>query len=159
MSQYAVLNGKPLIGYSSSDIPCNFSEGLFSASLHYQTTYTEIEGFHLEINKLIASEERRKAVSNYAADVLPTPESFARAFSQLVESKPPACFSGFDVDISRFSDVYFSMENNYLHKYHAIKFRHLGLACFLYFPLASVVSLLSVLRYNLNYVGKLIGRG
>lgn len=159
MSQYAVLNRKPLIGYSTSDIPCNFSEGLFSASLHYKTTYTDIDDFHSEINKLIASDDRRKAVSNYATDVLPTPKSFAMAFSRLVESKSPACFSGFDVDVSRFSKVYLEMENNYLHKYRAIKFRHLGLACFLYFPLASVVSLLSVLRYNLNYVNKFIGRG
>ncbi len=158
MSQYAVLNRKPLIGYSTSDIPCNFSEGLFSASLHYRTTYTDIDEFHFEINKLINSEDHRKNASDYASDVLPTPESFAVDFKQLLEDRRPVSFSGFDVDVSRFSDIYFSMENNYLHKYHAIKFRHLGVRSFFYFPSASVVSLLSVLRYNLDYIKKFMSR-
>jgi hypothetical protein len=158
MSQYAVLNKKPLIGYSTSDIPCNFSEGLFSADLHYKTTYTDIDEFHAELNKLICCKARREYASNYAPDVLPTPDSFAVALKQLVEDRHPVSFSDFDVHASRFSEVYFAMENNYLHKYHAIKFRHLGFRSFLYFPFSSIVSLLSVLRYNLDYINKFIGR-
>lgn len=158
MSQYAVLNKKPLIGYSTPDIPSNFSEGLFSATLHYKTTYTDIDEFHAELNNLINCEARRKYAANYASDVLPTPDSFAVAFKQLVEDRQPVAFSDFDVDVSRFSEIYFSMENNYLHKYHAIRFRHLGFRSFLYFPFSSIVSLFSVLRYNFDYIHKFIGR-
>lgn len=158
MSQYAVLNRKPLIGYSAPDIPCNFSEGLFSASLHYQTTYTDVDDFHFSINKLITSEEQRRKASDYAPDVLPTPDSFTADFKLLLEYKHSAPFLDFDVNTSRFSEVYFSMENNYLHKYHAIKFRHLGLRCFLHFPISSFTSLLSVLVHNLDYVKEYIRR-
>lgn len=159
MSQYAVLNRKPLIGYSTPDLPSNFSEGLFSASLHYKTTYTDIDEFHAELNKLIDSEERRKYTSNYAPDVLPTPDSFALDFKRILEERSPAPFTDHDVNVSRSSDIYFSIENKYLHKYHAIKFKHLGFRSFLYLPFSSMFSLLSVFRYNFDYIKKFIWGG
>lgn len=154
MSQYAVLNNKPLIGYTSIDIPCNESEGLFAKSLHYKTTYFDIEDFHASINHFISSSEARNQASNYAADILPTPESFSIDLNNLLAQKKPAEFPNLEINIDKFAEIYTSMENNYLHKYDAIKFRHLGFQSFFCMPLMSIASLFNVVAYNFNYIFK-----
>jgi glycosyltransferase involved in cell wall biosynthesis len=154
MSQYAVLNNKPLIGYTSPDVPFNESAGLFVKSPHYMTTYCDLIEFHDAINILISSFDARKSSSAYPEGILHTPESFASEFSKLIKEKKPAILKEMEIDIARFSDIYLSMENNYLHKYHAIKFRHLGLNSFVYFPLKSIVSIINVLRYNFGFIVK-----
>ncbi|NOR68331.1 MAG: hypothetical protein GQ532_01310 [Methylomarinum sp.] len=125
MSQYAVANNKPLIGYSDKHIYCNYSEGIFNPGFNVKFTYTDIEEFHLEVNHLIADKNYRdKKVINYPK-LTPSPEYFAEELRKKLITKPVNINSivdiDIDIDIKKFTDLYFYAENNFLHDYHYIK--------------------------------------
>lgn len=148
MSQYAVANGKPIIGYTTSDIPCNFSEGLFNQPLSSQFTFTDLDAFHDEINLLIRDKKYRVFRSEYSSDILPTAESFPGDLFKCLQEKKPYIYSNIDIDIERFMNIYFSMENNYLHQYHVIKIKELKSLYLKSDFFGALISFMNVLFYR-----------
>lgn len=162
MSQYAVANGKPIIGYTTDDIPCNFSEGLFDQSLPNKSTFTDLDEFHREINLLVKDKAYRASRSKFSAGVLPTPESFSKGLLLCVEEKKAYNYKHIHVDAERFMRVYFSMENDYLHQYHAIKIKELQMLYFKIDLLGGLVSLINLMLFPkgkiLKYISKKFSR-
>lgn len=149
MSQYAVAHHVPLIGYTTEDIPCNFSESLF-VSGSQQFSFTNIEEFFAVFEKIVKDVSYRKSLA--FEGLLPSVDEFYVNFKSLVEKKALTRFdeSIFGIlEFNRFKDICFEAENKYIHKYGLIKFKWLGFIYFKYRPMSAFSSLVSlVLNFN-----------
>ena len=161
MSQYAIANKKPLIGYTTSDLPENFAEDLFQHAVKrngLQFTFTDIEEFHNEINRLINDEAYRIFFTENYTNLLPTKLEFSKSLWEKITNKETLKDKepNMKIDIERFMNLYANMENNYLHMYHWYKLSNIGWIYFKYDFLSAVVSSLNILFYQRNKLIKLI---
>ena len=145
MSQLAIANNKNLIGYTTNDIPCNFSEDIFVSKPKIKFSYFNLDEFHDELNLLIESEEYRSEKAKLFDGLLPSAEDFSKNLRGLIKENVPAKVENIEIDPVRFMGLYFSMENEYLRKYHIIKLKGLKLLYFKYDVTGALVSSLALL--------------
>ncbi|MDP5145075.1 hypothetical protein ORI98_01290 [Shewanella sp. ULN5] len=149
MSQYAVSHNKPLIGYTSKNIPCNVTEGLFVNVTNRQIgfTYYDLDDLHHEINRLISCKTYRVNKANECFDIIPTEEEFFIELKNNVEnSKVIGSVEKIDdFDIEKFSSLYFDMENNYIKSYDRVKLSEMKLLYFKYNFLDALGSSLKII--------------
>ncbi len=131
MSQYAVMNKKPLIGFNNSIVPCNNAESLFETTT-LKFTYFTLDEFYSEINQLINNANyRQKIVSNYS-DLVPSENKFSNDLAKKLSNNEIYIYEDINIDLDRFCNIYCDMENNYLKQYDLIKFKWIGLKYFKY---------------------------
>lgn len=144
MSQYAIMNNKPLIGFNDKNIPCNNAEGLFETN-NLKFTYFNLEEFHHEINKLIQDSKYRNEKKLNYENLIPSKEKFSTDLQNKLYKNEIAVYEDIEIDIIRFSNIYFDIENNYLKEYDLIKFRWLGLKYFKYDFFGAFISTIKIL--------------
>lgn len=148
MSQYAIMCNKPLIGYTSNDIPCNYSEDLFLHNDYIKFTYFNLEEFHNAINKLIRDGKFRQEFTAHYKGLLLSPDEFSRSLLEVITKKPQASTPKIkfeENEFSRFKKIYMEIENEFLHKYQLIKFKRLGLRYFKIDPHGAIISAISLI--------------
>lgn len=133
MSQYAVVKDKPLIGYSSKNIPCNKAEGLF-INHNIKFTYDDIDDFHSEMDKMISSKNYRDNKVLEYRNIVPSEDDFFKTFNDNIEnSRTINCIENMEYfSMEKFMSLYISMENDYLKSYEKIKISYLKLGYFKY---------------------------
>lgn len=68
-----------------------------------------------------------------------------------------AVYEDIEIDIIRFSNIYFDIENNYLKEYDLIKFRWLGLKYFKYDFFGAFISTIKILiNHRKLIIGKIV---
>lgn len=148
MSQLAVKSSKPLIGYSSPNLPCNIAEGFFISTNDVKITYSDLEAFHHEINVLVSNELYYEKVVEKLRGAVISEDTFSSELLLKVETKnninSPQKDIGFDLE--EFSTLYFEMENDYLQKYHQIKLSSIKFLYLRYSPKRFFVSLFWALK-------------
>ena len=149
MSQYAVSHNKPLIGYTSKNIPCNETEGLFVniENQELKFTYYDINEFHHEMNKLISCKSYRLNLVGSYCDIIPTEEEFFSKLKNNIENSKVVDSVEVinDFDFEKFSSLYFEMENNYIKTYEKIKLSDMRLLYFKYNFLDAVKSSVKII--------------
>ena len=147
MSQYAVMNKKPLIGFNDSIVPCNNVESLFEPTT-LKFTYFTLDEFYSEINQLINNANyRQKIVSNYS-DLVPSENKFSNDLAKKLSNNEIYIYEDINIDLDRFCNIYCDMENNYLKQYDLIKFKWLGLNYFKYDFFSAFISAMRILINN-----------
>jgi len=121
MAQFAAVNKKNIVAYTSSEIPCNFLDGLVKTEK--SLTYTKIDDFHKEINHLIANKDyRRNQLQNLEQSVI-SPKEFNDQLLELIDDPIQNISPNYyNINIDKFSDLYFEMENKYLKTYNVFIF-------------------------------------
>jgi len=156
MSQYAVANKIPLIGYTDKLISCNYTEGIFNFVSNTKFTYTDMNDFFNEINLLISDKiYRDKQVNNYS-NLIPTPELFSAELKNKLSQNTEKYSSTLEIDEKIFMNLYFYAENNFLHAYHTIKISTLKSLYFKYDFFHAILSFINVIYFNKDKIFKIV---
>lgn len=137
MGQYAASLGIPLLSYSSSDIPCNFSEGFidWNRNSDYQITHTTIDSFKSEALKLIESKSYRMKRGQEIKKHIITEKEFSIHLKQLVTShKVDKPLKKENINYDVFFKLYLESENKYLKSFNYFLISRFKLRAIFLFP-------------------------
>ena len=146
--QYALLNKKPVIGYTTRDLTMSTVNDICKSNVSVKFTYNDLNEFHNEVNLLINDIDYRvKLIQNYS-NILHTPEEFSSELRDVINYNKQCTYSEVLIDRQAVEQLYLSLENNYLHKYDLIKLGQLGLKYFQYDFIGATLSMFKLLHYN-----------
>ena len=120
MGQYAANLAKPLLSYTSEDIPCNFSEGFINWNIDsdFKITHTTLDLFKAEALKMIESKDYREKKGEENKKHIITKNEFSIHLKDLVtKNKMDRPFKKVSIDYIAFSNLYIEMENKYLKQF------------------------------------------
>lgn len=121
MTQYAVANKKLPIAYSHPELKTNFIESLLINVNNRRFTFTNLRDYYGMIDKLIDNPKYKNKLEESLNNLLVTPAEFAENLAMAIENKSTMfLFKKDEINIDKFSDLYFQMENDYLHDYYLI---------------------------------------
>jgi glycosyltransferase involved in cell wall biosynthesis len=147
MSQYAAVNGKPILAYTSPDIPCNVIEGLVCHLNDAPVTFFSEDALAAEARRLCSDPAYRAERGREMAKGVITPEIFAEDLRALVETnrntKP---ISRVDIDYEAFFNLYLEVENEYLDDFKREVYRFYGFWTIVLFPRLAMKTLPWLLR-------------
>lgn len=123
MSQLAVSQHKPLIGYCTNDMPMSFPESLFRNTDDTKFTYNDLELFHEEMNKLLSSDSHLKKTVIKYGELNISPSDFSSELQYKIKNTVTITDS---VDFPEFCNenvvsLYLCIENEYLKSYERTK--------------------------------------
>lgn len=118
MSQFAVQNNKIPVAYTGNDLPVNNIDELFINLKDITFTYTDIQKVYEEIDRLLTDNDYYLKKTSKMKNLVISSKDFAIRLKKCFEDK----FSDYqtkeyDIDTSRFSNIYIDQENNFLHNY------------------------------------------
>lgn len=118
MSQYAAINSKPILAYTTVGSACNYVEGIVYHGQEQSSklTYTDLDSFFAEAKKLIDDKEYRLAMGASIYDGVITPQQFSKELYQLVTThKNIRTITEEVIDYDNHSQIYLEIENKYFH--------------------------------------------
>lgn len=126
MCQLAVANGKIPIVYSDPKFPFNYINLFFKDSLKYNLDFSDLDQFHLELNRIINDKEYRSSIQDNLKSIIPTVDEFNSDFVDLIylnksNLREDYKFVEFQYDLMSFHDLLLEIENNYLKSYLVVK--------------------------------------
>lgn len=146
MGQYAAVCKKPILTYTSADIPCNFSEGFigWKKGDQFKLTHTEIDSFMVEAKLLIENESYRKEKGIENSKHIISSEEFSVNLKNLVnKNNMEYSFVKENIDYNVFSQYYIECENKYLNNFDSLIVSRYRLKTIYLFP---YIFLFKVLR-------------
>lgn len=121
MSQFAALNNKNIISYTSKELLCNMLNEIVDVNnpIENKITFTEKEEFHKEINRLINDEKYREKKSLSLDNSIISPSEFNNQLKQLLGKKVNINYKPiqYTIKTKELANVYLEAENNYLKCY------------------------------------------
>lgn len=156
MGQYAAVCSKPILAYTSPDIPCNFSEGFvgWNASSDYKITHTEIDSFTEEAKLLIKSKiyRERKGLENTKHII--SPKEFSQNLHDIVSTNRMQSQSVIeDIDYESFSEYYVECENKYLKQFDLFILGRFRMKTLFLFPKIFIAAI-----FNEKIVGRIFNK-
>lgn len=121
MGQFAATLAKPILSYSSEDIPNNFLEGFinWNRNSDYKLTHTDIDSFMNDALKLIESKTYREEKGQEIKRHIITEREFSINLKQLVTSnKVEKPIKKVSINYDVLFKLYLENENYYLKKIH-----------------------------------------
>lgn len=115
MSQLAALNSKPILSYTTPDIPCNYIEEIICHKQSISISFTEEQAFFAEARKLVQNDEfrRQRGESLRAAIILP--DDFKNNLDMLLKTNKNLIeFKHIGIDYDCFTTLFLEVENDYL---------------------------------------------
>lgn len=137
MGQYAASLAKPILSFSSEDIPCNFTEGFinWNRNAEYKITHMTLDSFLSEALKLIESKSYRERIGQEIKKYIITEKDFSVSLKQLVTfNKMEKPFIKEIIDYNVISDLFLETENNYLNKFNFFIVTRFKFRTFYLFP-------------------------
>jgi len=129
MTQLAAAHSKPVLAYTTPDLPGNFVEAIISAAGCPPTTFTDEQALFAEARKLMLSKVYREDRGRALCRVLTTPEDFNRSLSKAIErNRSPLPVELTRIDYDCFSQYYLEIENDYLHTFKRILVKTFGVS-------------------------------
>jgi hypothetical protein len=154
MGQYAACLSKPVLSYTSGDIPSNFAEGFlnWNATSDFKITHTTLDSFRSEAFKMIESASYREKLGVENKKHIISPEEFSLHLKQLVRSnKMEVPYAREVIDYDVFMNIYLESENKYLKQFDSFIVSRFKLFSFVYFPKQALTFLLS--QANWKFAG------
>lgn len=114
MSQLAATNAKPILAYTTVDIPCNNVEGIVCHKHLVPITFTDEEAFLAEAKRLVSDEIYRLQRGRSLKEAIITATDFNSNFQQILQSnKNIIQFEIESINYESFTNLYLEVENNY----------------------------------------------
>lgn len=121
MSQFAAMNNKLPIAYTSKNLPMNLIEELFINVKNRKFTFTDIEEIKTEITKILKNQEYLNEKILNISEVVISKEEFKNELENIIKNKQSKfSYKKYKINIEIFSELYFQQENNYLKNYHQL---------------------------------------
>lgn len=146
MGQFAAINAKPILSYTSPSIACNFTEGFLNwgdcSSWH--VTHTEKDRLLQEAKELISDTAYRKKRGEEAKTHVATSTEFATHLKRLIAANAncsPAIVEC--IDYHRFTESYLEIENKYLSSFKMMIVTKFRLRLFVLFPMMAFKTITS----------------
>lgn len=153
MGQYAASLAKPILSYTSEDIPCNFSEGFinWNTNSDFKITHATLDSFKAEALKMIESKSYREEKGNENKKHIITENEFSEHLKKIVTShRMERLFVKEVIDYEVFSNLYVDSENKYLKQFHFFIVSRFRLQSMFLFP-KNVISFI-LMRSNWKFI-------
>lgn len=153
MSQLAAVNSKPILAYTTPDIPCNYVEGIICHNRPISITFTGEEAFFSEAKKMVRSDVYRRQLGEALRAAIISPEDFNHNFDTLLKTKQSHIeFKREEIDYDAFSALYLEVENNYLNFFKRLLLKTFWIKVPFLFPVVSFKILIALLfrRFSLK---------
>lgn len=112
MSQYAAINGKPILSYTDSANRSNYIEGIVCHMKYRPITITDIDRFFDFAKELCSDRSIREQVGDKLRDCVITPDVFASKLALTLQSNETQYeFQYEDINYEEFSTIYLDVEN------------------------------------------------
>jgi len=159
MGQYAAINSKPILAYTTPDIRCNFAEGFLNwgDTSNFHITNTTIEGLLHEAKVLIENPKNRFIKGEENRRHVISPNEFNKQLRYLVGNNHNLnCNQTEEIDYNKFTNRYLELENCYLPIFKKIIFSRFKLSSFFLFPKVAFKSLFSqtVFKTTIEFISK-----
>lgn len=127
MAQYAAFNGKPILSYTSREIPFNNLEDIFQHDGNVKITYESVDELRQECKKLIEDRLYRIEKGRVLKQLLIDEKTFNNNLHQLITGNRSTSMivSSIKINYEKFANLYLELENYYIFSY-----RHLILSNF-----------------------------
>lgn len=152
MSQYAAVNSKPILTYTTKDIPCNDVEGIVCHNKTIAITKYDLEDFFIEARRLCNDEDYRISKGKSLKQCVIKVDNFNNSLmSNLDTVVKNIDFLEIDIDYSAFTDLYLEVENNYTHTikkiiFSTLKYKLLLIKPLLFFKIICTLSYQKILN-------------
>jgi hypothetical protein len=129
MTQFAVLNNKPVIAYGQSNVILSIAESLFSYPCDIEMTYFNLSEFHSEINHMLSDDVYCSSKTKFYDELLLSPEDFSKELNcKIMDNVTVDTIIDIpDFNKSELIDIYLNAENKYLKSYERNKISNLRL--------------------------------
>jgi hypothetical protein len=152
MSQYAAVNGKPVLQYHPPGDEVNNVEDIIGVSdPAVKITFTEVEALVAQADRLIGSPALRRSEGEKLRRAIITPEQFASRLRKTIETGKTFDGPTVEIDYSLATERYMALINRYgegVERWLAAKYK---LACVWLFPKAAI-NFAGNLPYMLDYL-------
>ncbi len=145
MSQYAAINGKPILSYTDANIPSNIVEDLLPG-VQIQITHTNLEDFFTEAAHLITNKKYRKDTGELLkSQFVTTLQKFNMDFQDLILNTPKidnlntnSNIKLVTIDYNKFSDIYLEVENKFFYALQILILKTFKFKAFFIFPKSTI---------------------
>lgn len=122
LSQYAAINGKPILAYTTNDLVGNSIESLICHNHDMIVTYTDISSFYANCSKLCTDKTYRDENGQELEKCVITETQFNSAFLTAFQQNCTKEIKNPDlqIDYKAFTDVYIEVQSKYLSYYYDI---------------------------------------
>jgi hypothetical protein len=118
MAQLAAYHGKPILSYTTTDLPVNYLDDIVDPYNLRKITFDDLDSFYLEANKLIGNTLYRQENTAEIRASMISPRIFNDNTRLLISGKN-INFAKRDIviNIEAFRDLYLDIENNYQYQF------------------------------------------
>ncbi|RZL44471.1 MAG: hypothetical protein EOP00_19845 [Pedobacter sp.] len=158
MTQLAVLNKKPIVSYTSSDLNFNYIEDFLDVDSTMISSFKTEEGFVEEVTKLVNDKAYRERNVTQYKDSIPSEDQFNdKLWANCNDSNSNnlGLKSSIEINNDAIFDLYLEVENNYLRLYEKLKLINLGPLYFRYFPFDALKCSLLILFFDFKVIKKI----
>lgn len=136
MAQYAAINGKPILSYSSSDFPTNYIEDIVCYNDSRTITYTDLDRFYEYSDKLCADPVFRQEEGRELKQSVISQEIFDTKVRQILDQGNTGIQGKAELAIhyERFSEKYLEVENSFQDAFKMLLLSEYRFRAFLLFP-------------------------
>lgn len=146
MSQLAAENSKPILAYTTPDIPSNYIEDLICNNQSISISLTNEDAFLKEAKKLIQNKEYRLKRGKELKNAMISFEEFNLNFKTLLKTnKNPFKFMHVNIDYNCFTSLHIEVENNYINTFKKILLKTFLFKLPFLFPIIFLKTILSFL--------------
>lgn len=148
MSQYAAIHRKPILAYTTPELPANDIEGIICHNRYEQVTfYCEAEFFDYA-KKLCHDESFRRSEGARLEGCTITPAQFNSGLQALLtQNQSYKPYTHIRIDYQKWVDLYLELDNCFLKKY-SRRFLRYRLMAALAWPAASLKSICSLFKHT-----------
>lgn len=142
MSQYAAVNGKPVLAYNKPEKQSDFVESIICDRTDIKVTYTNLEDFMSEAHQLITNKTYREYKGKQLKNILLTPEQFNEKLHKLI-SEPLMSYTypRVTIDYEAFFNKYLERQNDHSRTFKALILSKFKWQAIFMFPKVVYVSL------------------
>ena len=161
MSQYAAVNGKPILAYASEECPSAFVETVVCHKTRLKITHTDVESFARHARALCSDPALRTEEGNRLKQCITSPDEFAEGLRNLLAGYArPHSGNRVGIDYGKRLDFYYETENsNRWSGFAMLLLSQYGIWAFRYFPLAALKTVPGTLyRYGIERFKKYLKR-
>lgn len=114
MSQFAAVNGLPILAYTDPKYAINYIEGIVCHNYELMLTHENERDFFAHAHQLCQDDSFRKEIGAEIKKCVITPDQFNKEFAQLLKTNTTnRQMTTINIDYEAFSDLYFEVENEF----------------------------------------------
>lgn len=149
MTQFAAYNSKPVVAYAEPNTTINNVEDLIfnSGAEEVQITYTNIDEYYNEVQKLIQDGLYREEKGRYLKQALRTVEGFNFKLRDLLQNGEKSHYIHLKIEYENIFEHYLSLNNKITPDLGILLFKNFKILTFFYFFKVSIKYFIKVMEF------------